>query len=276
MKHWEHGMVSGGGSGIGLGLAQRLLRRGGKVSIVNRSLKDEARVKLDAAAAEGQGQWAYFEADISDEAQTRQAVDDAVTAFGTPDLAINSAGIAISKIFAETSAEEFQRVIDVNLNGSRHFAVAVLRHMRPGSRLALIASVAGLVSNYGYSAYGASKYGVVGLATTLRYEYEPLGIGISCVCPPEVDTPMIAAERAPEANADPVCLGVKDIVGMLDLDYACDSILKGIDKGRWMVIPGFMAQSTAILYRFLPAGFFAFMKFNIRRLMRKHGVRTLS
>src|SRR3546814_2598867 len=58
----------------------------------------------------------------------------------------------------------------------------------PICRLALIASMAGLTSNYAYAAYGASKFGVVGLATTLRYEYEPLGIGISCICPPEVKT----------------------------------------------------------------------------------------
>src|SRR3546814_18443523 len=100
-----------------------------------------------------------------------------VVAGGAPQFAINSAGIIINKVLAETPAAEFSRGVDVNLNGSFNFAAAVLPTMGKGSRLALIASMAGLTSNYAYAAYGASKFGVVGLATTLRYEYEPLGIG---------------------------------------------------------------------------------------------------
>ncbi|MDX1496102.1 MAG: SDR family NAD(P)-dependent oxidoreductase [Salinisphaeraceae bacterium] len=272
MKQWQHSIVTGAGSGIGLGLAQRLLRRGGRVSVINRSLKDEARALLDEAANEGASQWQYLQADVSDEAALHTVVEAAVQSYGSPDLAINSAGIAVSKTFANTPGSEFEHVINVNLNGSAYFAAAVLPYMQPGSRLALIASMAGLVSNYGYSAYGASKFGVVGLATSLRYEYEPLGIGITCVCPPEVHTPMIVAERKPENNPDPVCLGLKDIVGTLDVDYACDSILKGIDRGRWMVISGFMARSTALTARILPAAFFAFMRFSIYRLRRKYAV----
>src|SRR3546814_13764492 len=112
---------------------------------------------------------------ISDWSSDVCSSDLAAQAWGAPQLAINSAGIIINKVLAETTAAEFSRVVDVNLNGSFNFAAAVLPTMGKGSRLALIASMAGLTSNYAYAAYGASKFGVVGLATTLRYEYEPLG-----------------------------------------------------------------------------------------------------
>src|SRR3546814_665032 len=138
-----------------------------------------------------------------------------------------------------------------------------------GSRLALIASMAGLTSNYAYAAYGASKFGVVGLATTLRYEYEPLGIGISCICPPEVKTPMVASERA---NGNPVSLELKEFAGSLEIDPACDAMLAGLDAGRWMIIPGVNSRITAFAARYLPRPFHAVMHRLICRAMRKHGV----
>jgi NAD(P)-dependent dehydrogenase (short-subunit alcohol dehydrogenase family) len=64
--------------------------------------------------------------------------------------------IVINKAFEDTSPQAFKRVIDVNLNGSFNFASAVLPNMKPESQIALITSVAGLISNYGYSAYAAS------------------------------------------------------------------------------------------------------------------------
>lgn len=271
MKNTPHNVITGGGSGLGLGLALRLLGRGENVSILNRTLTDDAKEELNAAATAGSGSWLFIATNICDERSVHDGVNQAVKAYGAAHLAINSAGIGINKSFANTPCAEFRNVIDVNLNGSCHFAAAVLPLMQPGSRLVLIASIAGLLSNYGYSAYGASKFGVVGLATALKYEYEPLGIGISCVCPPEVRTPMVAAERSP-GNADPISLGLKDIAGTLDIDYACGDILKGIDKGRWMIVSGPKARASVFVARHFPSVFFTFMKLTIRRLMRRHGM----
>lgn len=270
MTQWQHTIISGGGSGLGLGLSQRLLRRGGKVSVLDLTMSEEARSALDLAATAGKGTWQILEADLTDQSGVTTAVAQAVKAFGQPDLCVNCAGVLINKTFADTTSADFARVVEVNLTGSFHFAKAVLPHLVSGSRLALIASIAGLTSSYGYTAYGASKFGVVGLATTLRYEYEPLGIGITCVCPPEVKTPMVATERAP-GNADPISLALKDLAGSLEADYACDGILAGIDAGKWQVVPGVRGKLTVLIARHLPGGFFALMKFNIQRLMKKYG-----
>jgi NAD(P)-dependent dehydrogenase (short-subunit alcohol dehydrogenase family) len=112
---------------------------------------------------------------MTDFDQTQTSVRAALRTFGAPDLAINSAGVIINKALVDMASSEFRRVVDVNLNGSFHFAKAVLPTMGPGSRLALVASIAGLTSNYAYAAYGASKFGVVGLATTC-------GPGTRCLC----------------------------------------------------------------------------------------------
>src|SRR3546814_19262713 len=117
--------------------------------------------------------------------------------------------------------------------------------------------MAGVTSNYAYAAYGASKFGFVCRVTTLRYEYEPLGIGISCICPPEAKTPTVASERA---NGNPVSLELKECAGSLEIDPACDAMLAGLDAGRWMIIPGVKSPTTAFAARSLPRPFPAVMQ----------------
>ncbi|WP_293387084.1 SDR family NAD(P)-dependent oxidoreductase [Nevskia sp.] len=273
MKNWKHALISGGGSGLGHGLAVRLLRRGTSVSVLDLAVSDERRSALEAAAEQGHARWQFVEANIADETRVGAAVADAVLAFGAPDLAINSAGIGLSRAFSAMRTEDFRRVIEVNLMGSYHFAAAVIPQLRPGARLALVASLAGIVSNYSYSAYGTSKFGVVGLATTLRYEYEPRGIHISCICPPEVKTPLVTQERA---DGDPVAMDVKLIAGSMELDPACDQMLAGLDAGRWMIIPSFAGKATAFAAQRMPGLFYRFMDTTIRKYMRKHGVPVIS
>lgn len=269
MKNWKHALISGGGSGLGHGLAVRLLKRGAAVSVLDLGISDERRAALDAAATQGGAPWQFIKTDITDETGLRQSVTTAVLAHGAPDLAINSAGIGLSKAFADMDSAAFRRVIEINLIGSYHFAAATIPHLQPGARLALIASLAGIVSNYSYAAYGTSKFGVVGLATTLRYEYEPRGIHISCICPPEVKTPLVVEERA---SGDPVAMDVKLIAGSMELDPACDQMLSGLDAGRWMIIPSFAGKATAFAAQRMPGLFYRFMDTMIRKYMRKHGM----
>ncbi len=232
------------------------------------AVRDDARAILDAAARTGSSHRQLHQADITDAAQLSEAVISVVASFGLPDLAVNSAGILINKTVADMKPEEFHRLVNVNLNGSLNFSAAVAPHLRPGSRLALVASLAGYTSNYGYSAYGASKFGVIGLAWALRYEYEPLGVHISCICPPEVETPMVTAERQ---SGNPISLELKKTAGCMNPDDACDQIVAGLDAGQWMIIPSLAGKLTACAMRFVPGAFNWYMQRTIRGLMRKLG-----
>jgi 3-dehydrosphinganine reductase len=269
MKTYSHCIISGGGSGIGRAFAELLLGRGCAVSILDLAVPEDARAALDKAAAQGGSRWQSFAVNICEADAVAEAASLAVAEFGNIELAINSAGIAINKTFANMTAAEFSHVIDINLKGSCHFAAAVLPYMRRGSRLALIASMAGLVSNYAYAAYGASKFGVVGLATTLRYEYEPLGIGVSCICPPEIKTPLVDAERL---DSSPVSLAIKQVGGSLTLAEAIPPMMKGLDSGKWMIIPGVRAKLTVLLARHTPGLFYRYLHRLICKLMREHRV----
>jgi len=224
-----------------------LAREGTAVAILDRSIGDELRGWLDAGGAVPA---AVHEVDVTNGDALAGAVADVAAAIGAPALAINSAGVQASAAFEALSAERFRSVIEVNLIGSRNFAAAVLPVMGPGAQLALIASLAGLVPNYGYTAYSASKFGVVGLAGSLRLECKPKGIDVCVVCPPEVETPMVTEERR---TGDAVGLELKKFSGTLALEDACEQILGGLADQRWMVVPGRRARLTRRLAQFAPA-----------------------
>ena len=175
---------------------------------------------------------------------------EAAAALGRIDIAINSAGVHYAAEFEKISEEQFRRVVEINLFGSRNFAAAVAPHLQRGSQLALVASLAGIVSNYGYAAYNASKFGVVGLAGALRIEYRARDIYVSVICPPEIDTPMVKMERL---QAPPVTMKLKEFAGAVDIDVAMREILAGLRRRQFMVIPGAKARLTRRLAGMFPA-----------------------
>ena len=123
-------------------------------------------------------------------------------------------------------------------------------HMRSGGHLALVASIAGVVSNYGYAAYSSSKFGVVGLASALRIECRTQGIGVSVICPPEVETPMVEEERR---TAPAVTMQTKQFAGTVSLDDLCTQVVHGLEQGRFMIVPGsWRARFTVFLGRTFP------------------------
>lgn len=258
----RHVVISGGASGLGLGMVLRYLKRGDRVTVLDLRLGDVARKQLEIAAAVGASEWEFHEADVTDQQALVNAIQAAQKYFGKVSLAINSAGIPLCKTIADMQPGEFSRVIQVNLIGSYNYAASVIPHLAKGGHLALVASLAGITSNYGYSAYGSSKFGVLGLATTLRYEYELQGFNISCICPPEVFTPLVEAERL---HANPVSMELKKIAGTMHVEEACDAIVDGLDQRQWLIIPSISGKLTAWAARYIPELFHGFLSFMIKR-----------
>ncbi len=234
-------VVTGAGSGIGKRLAELLLERGETVAGLDVAFSDAARGDLSAAHLET--------VDVRDGAAVGATFESLVQAVGEPKLVINCAGVVIASAFEDTDEEAFRRVVDINLYGSRNVAAAALPHLRGGGHLVLFASMAGFVANYGYSAYCASKFGVVGMAEVLRLEEKPNGVTVSVVAPPEVVTPMVEEERR---SGSKLTGQMKQFAGSLELDPAARAILKGIDDGGFLIIPGGKAKSTRLLNRLAP------------------------
>lgn len=246
---WKQIFITGGASGIGLHLAKIFARSGANIAIFDIRISEEAKNELLQARQHSQQKVAFHTVDVTDSDAVVGEVLKASEVIGKPDLALNVAGIQLAKTFDQLTAQEFERVISINLFGSRNFASAILPLMSTGGQLAFVASLAGLVPNYTYAAYCASKFGVVALAGVLRQEYLNQGIAVSVICPPEISTPMVIEELK---TMHPVTKNLKELAGNISLKQACDEIITGLQKRKSLIIPGFRARLTYWLNRIIP------------------------
>lgn len=251
---WKHGaprtvFITGSRSGIGREMARQLAAEGADIALFNRSAAEDVLPELRAAARSPGQRFAAWRADVANADAIDAAVRDAARTLGAPDLAINSAGVLNALPFDAASSADFERVVDINLKGTRHFAAAVLPHMAAGSHLVFVASLAALTGNYGYTAYCASKFGVRGLAEALRFELAPRGIALSLCCPGEIMTPMVEEEKRQQ---HPASAALKAFAGSATLELAVPALLRGIARRQFEIVDGPRTALTAFLSRHLP------------------------
>ena len=180
-------VVTGGGSGIGAGIAARLSAEGARLS-----LWDLDSAGLARSVADGNHTVAL---DVTDAASVQRAAADAALALGGIDILIASAGITGPNAPAwEYPVEAWDRVIAVNLNGLYYTCRAVIPHMLRGGygRVVNIASIAGKEGNPNAAAYSASKAGVIGLTKSLGKELAASEVRVNCVTPAAVETAIFA------------------------------------------------------------------------------------
>jgi NAD(P)-dependent dehydrogenase (short-subunit alcohol dehydrogenase family) len=241
--------ITGGASGIGKSLAEMYIQRGHSVALFDINPGKKVMKELNSLCADKAQKAAGYKPDIRNASEVTKAVNRAVKEIGSPYRAINSAGVQRSDLFEKSKEEDYRFVVETNLFGSRNFAAALLPHMKEGAKLAFVSSLAGIVPNYTYAAYSSSKFGVVGFAGVLRIELKPKGIGVSLICPPEILTPLVEKELL---AMHPVTRKLKDFAGRIPLDQASASIYRELEKGRFMIIPGYKAKITYLLNKFLP------------------------
>lgn len=250
-KKQKIALITGGLSGIGLGLVKHYLRDNFHIAVFDIIAPEALIEHCDKATYQLMTglHVSYFQVNIANNKQVQQAVKQVVNELGRPNLVVNCAGVLRAGEFASLSADDFTTSYQINVLGSRHLAAACLPEMQSGDHFAFIASMAGTVGIYGYSAYGSSKFAVLGMAQCVRAEYAPKGITISVICPPEIDTPMVVEEVK---TMHPATRTLKDFAGRLTLPQAIKGITRGLDKGQFMIIPGFEAKLTFWLNRMTP------------------------
>ncbi|MFC4700585.1 SDR family NAD(P)-dependent oxidoreductase [Glaciecola siphonariae] len=242
-------LITGYASGLGRELAEQYLTKGYSLLLVDKQANPELQESLQAGASMQQ-KVHFLHVDITEPATLKQQLDYAVRKFGQIDICIHCAGILISKPFLHTSHDEFQTIMDINVIGTRNVVASVIPHLDNGAQLALVASMAGISGVYGYSSYGATKFAVVGMARALQLELAALGIDVSIICPPSIDTPMVQAESR---SIHPATKAIKDMAGTLTVPEAAAYIIKGLLKRKPLIIPGKRAKSIYYAERFLPS-----------------------
>lgn len=249
-------VVTGGSSGIGLDLAKAYIKQGYHVALLarNQAKLDEACNECQQLTLNSQQLIKTYSVDVGDAVALAQCAEKIKHELSSPDLLILSAGIVASQRFVDQSDDEFESIIHTNLMGSRFVVRAFIDDMiknRQG-KICFVSSLGGIVSTYGYSAYSASKFAVLGMAGALRQEVYEYGIGVSVLCPPEVDTPMVAKESE---HILPQTRFLKDIGGTLKVETVTKSALKGVANNRFIIVPGLMAKITYLQVRWMPRVF---------------------
>ena len=181
-------IVTGAGSGIGLATARRLASEGAAVFMADvRDASDEA-----AGMTGPENPVRYVRTDVGRESQVRALVDDVVASQGRVDILVNNAGIVLARTVPDTTPDEWDRLMNVNLKGvflcSRAVIPVMQRH--GGGVIVNVASEQGLVGTSENAAYTASKGGVIQLTKSMAIDHGQDGIRVNCVCPGPVKTPL--------------------------------------------------------------------------------------
>lgn len=196
-------IITGAGSGIGRACAEHFAAEGAKVCVADWNQDTGAETE---AVIRGAGGEAFFcHVDVSKEVEVESMVRSTVEAYGRLDAIVNNAAVQVLGPLTETTEEEWDRLHSVNLKGvffcMKHAIPAMIRG--GGGSIVNIASILGFVGDPDLAAYGAMKGGVIALTKATALTYGPENVRVNCICPGDVDTPMVQEyfEKAPDPAA---------------------------------------------------------------------------
>ena len=181
-------LVTGGSRGIGAAIAKRLAADGAKVAITYSKGADAAAAVVKEIERDG-GKAIAIQADATDAKAGKAAVEKTVATFGGLDVLVNNAGTAIPKTFEETTLEEMDRLLNINVRGVFVATQAALKHMKSGGRIIMIGSCLGeRVMTPGLVPYSATKGAVKIFTQALSRELGSRGITVNNIQPGPIDT----------------------------------------------------------------------------------------
>ncbi|HLS62694.1 MAG TPA: SDR family oxidoreductase [Ruania sp.] len=209
-------VVTGGASGIGAAVAQRLHDGGARVAILDRTAVELPSGAAAEAAAET---WLELHADVSDQTSVSSAVEQVISTWGRLDVLVNNAGIGAQGTVADGTEEQWHQVLDVNLMGMVRTARAALEHLRasPAAAIVNVSSIAATAGLPQRALYSASKGAVLALTRAMAADHVREGIRVNCVSPGTVNTPWVnrLLQSADDPDAERAALQARQPHGRL-------------------------------------------------------------
>ncbi|MBC2716014.1 MAG: SDR family oxidoreductase [Desulfobacteraceae bacterium] len=261
-------IITGGSSGVGKSLSQRLIKKGARLALVARDEKKLSAVKKELLNLGLEGQTIeVYPCDVADSKAVEKTFKYISKQMEAPDILINSAGILREGYFENQSIETFREVMDINFFGTLHCIQSALPYFKSngGGRIVNISSVAGLMGVFGYSAYCASKHALTGLTGSLRAELKHQNIAVHIVYPPEFDSPMVDEINSYRTEENKI---MAQAIPILTADKVADEIIKGIEKNRFEIIPGIATRIVTRFEKLLPFMGRAVVDFQINRVYK--------
>ena len=206
------------GASAGIGWASALALAGEGANLVLNGRRKERLTELESAVKKAGGKAVSLVGDAKEEETARQAVDLAVKRFGSLDILINNVGIGNYKNLVDTSAEEYDEMMDANVRSTflfTRYAVPVMIKQGSGTIL-MISSMAGVYGFGGEAVYCATKFAQVGFAQALDKELRPHGIKVGAICPGGVKTEFALGKgRTEQGVAASGMLDPEDVAGVV-------------------------------------------------------------
>jgi acetoacetyl-CoA reductase len=187
-------IVTGASRGLGHAIAEEL-GRGGASVVVNYSRSKEPAEELVNQLKEDGTDAIAVQADVSDPEQAQSLIDQTIEKFNRIDVLVNNAGINIDRTLRKLSVEDWDKVIQVDLNSAFYTVHAALPHMmeQGGGKIINMSSFVGEAGNIGQANYSAAKAGLLGFTKTAAQELARYGITVNAICPGFIETDMVAS-----------------------------------------------------------------------------------
>lgn len=195
-------VITGSTSGIGLAIARALAKTGANIVLNGFGTADEIRTVTDEVAGLTSGSVLHHPADMTKPSEIAEMMATAASRFGGADILVNNAAVQFVEKIEDFPAEQWDRIVAINLSSSFHTIRAAIPPMKKNGwgRIINIASAHGLVASPFKSAYVAAKHGIMGLTKTVALEVAENGITVNSICPGYVLTPLVEKQIPDQAR----------------------------------------------------------------------------
>ena len=194
-------VITGSGKGLGQAMALLFSREGAKIVVFD--IDEPAGRETVEQIQEQGGEAIFVHGDVSNPDDAVRLINTAVDAYGRVDVLVNNAGVHVDRTVADTTEEEWDQILGVNLKGVFLCSKAAIPQMRRqgGGNIICISSISGLIGQLNQAAYNASKHGIIGLVRCMAYDHAQENIRANAICPGVMNTPLVAS--VPEEHIAP-------------------------------------------------------------------------
>jgi NAD(P)-dependent dehydrogenase (short-subunit alcohol dehydrogenase family) len=265
-------VVTGAGSGIGRALAEQLAAAGSALALAD---IDETGLLQTAQSLEKKCALVTTHVvDVADEAGVRSFAEDVGKRHGRVTLLINNAGVSLHGDFEEISLDDFRWLMNINFWGTvygvNYFLPLLKREKR--AQIVNLSSIFGIIAPAGQCPYAASKFAVRGFTEALRHELEDTNVGVSCVHPGGIRTPIARRSRigaGASASKREANIERFDRLARTPPEKAAERILRGVDRQEPRILIGSDAYQIDIFQRLRPATYWKPLSRTFEKLTAK-------